>query len=266
MKIDGRAIAASLLKEVKESLSRELVVRAVVVAPSPATESYLAIKTARAKDAGMRLEVVRLMDTATTDEVIAAVQEPGADAVIVQLPLPSDIDRMSVLNSIPVSLDADVLSHPARILFEEGAEGALLPPVVGAVKEILERENVSLKGVKTAVVGDGWLVGDPVARWFKQQGADVTVITQESESTVESLKEAMVVVTGVGSPHLITPELLTEGVVLIDAGTSESGGAIAGDADPACETVASVFTPVPGGVGPIAVASLFKNVALLAKR
>ena len=93
-------------------------------------------------------------------------------------------------------------------------------------------------------------------------GAEVSVVTKES-GDLSLLTDADIVISGAGVPGLIRPEHLKEGVVLIDAGTSESGGAIVGDADPACAEVASVFTPVPGGVGPVAVACLFRNVAAL---
>ena len=112
------------------------------------------------------------------------------------------------------------------------------------------------------IVGNGKLVGQPAAVWFEEMGANIDVLTRESKS-LEELQNADIVILGAGSPHLVKPEMLKQGVVLIDAGTSESNGAIVGDADPRCAEVASVFTPVPGGMGPIAVACLFQNVAEL---
>jgi methylenetetrahydrofolate dehydrogenase (NADP+)/methenyltetrahydrofolate cyclohydrolase len=91
-------------------------------------------------------------------------------------------------------------------------------------------------------------------------------VTLESGDLSASLRGADLIVSGAGSPHLVKPDMLKEGVVLIDAGTSESGGAIVGDADPACADKCSLFTPVPGGVGPLAVACLFDNVVTLAER
>ena len=105
-------------------------------------------------------------------------------------------------------------------------------------------------------------MGQPAAVWFEEMGADIVVLTRQSESLAE-LAHADIAILGAGSPHLVKPDMLKEGVVLIDAGTSESNGAIAGDADPSCAGVARVFTPVPGGMGPIAVACLFQNVAEL---
>jgi methylenetetrahydrofolate dehydrogenase (NADP+)/methenyltetrahydrofolate cyclohydrolase len=259
MIVDGKQIATEILNTTKEkvaSLGRVAVVRAITVSPNAATESYLRIKSARAADAGMNLEVVKLPDIATTEEVVASVVASGADAVIVQLPLPKGVDTQTVLEAIPAEKDADVLSHAARTAL------TVLPPVADAVREILTRAGVDPRGKNVVVVGKGWLVGDPVAAWLTKSGARVSVMTKES-SDFSILKSADIVVSGAGVPHLIKPEMLRQGVVLIDAGTSESDGALAGDADPACAEVASVFTPVPGGVGPIAVACLFRNVLRL---
>ncbi len=262
MIVDGRSIASEILTEVRKSVTRTIVVRAVVVSPSPATESYLSIKAARAAEAGMHLDVVRLGAHATEDEVRQWVTSPGCDAVIVQLPLPKHLNQEAALDAIPLERDADVLSTRAYERFAHGEDGAIVPPVVAAIAEILMREKVSIAGKRAAVVGQGKLVGKPAAALLSMLGAEVSVLTQES-SDLSVLKEADIVITGAGVPGLIRPEHLKEGVVLIDAGTSESDGAIVGDADPACLSVASVFTPVPGGVGPIAVACLFRNIAHL---
>ena len=277
MIIDGRAISADILEKVKKEIAataggREIVVRAIVMQPTPATESYLRVKAARAVDAGMRLDIVRMPDDAITEDVLNAVRGVGladADAVIVQLPLPETINAALVLDEIALEKDADVLSTAAyeHFAYRNNDEGQtqnpiLLPPVVGAIKEVLERSNISVKGKRTVVIGSGRLVGQPAQVWLEAEGADVVVVTRQSGGFAE-LAHADIIIAGAGSPHLITPDLIKEGGVLIDAGTSESNGAIAGDADPACAYKASIFTPVPGGMGPIAVACLFQNVASL---
>jgi len=264
--VDGRAIASDIVAKAKFAiapLGRELVVRAVVMSPTGATDSYLRMKSARAEDAGMRMEVVRMADDATDQEVMAAVQAPGADAVIVQLPLPPTVTTSLILDEIPLEKDADVLSRAAYENFAYHKSEALLPPVVAAIKEVLARGGVEIAGKRAVILGSGKLVGQPASVWLEEMGADITVLTRKSESLAD-LAHADIVILGAGSPHLVKPDMLKKGVVLIDAGTSESGGAIVGDADPACSEVASIFTPVPGGMGPIAVACLFQNAAKLA--
>lgn len=258
MIVDGRRIAEELLAEIHAevgTLGIVPVVRAITVSPNAATESYLRIKERQARQAGMQLEVVRLQEDVGTDEVIHAVVSEGAGAVLVQLPLPESIDTKAVLESIPLNKDADILTERARMT-------GLLPPVVGAVKEILERSGISVSGKTVVVLGRGWLVGEPIAKWLREGGAVVTTFDRDDFNPGQ-LKNADIIVSGVGQAGLVKKEYIKEGVVLIDAGTSESGGAIAGDIDTGCASVASIFTPVPGGVGPVAVACLFKNVFTL---
>jgi methylenetetrahydrofolate dehydrogenase (NADP+)/methenyltetrahydrofolate cyclohydrolase len=114
------------------------------------------------------------------------------------------------------------------------------------------------------VLGYGRLVGKPVSILLRHNHAHVTVIDKPVPDLAQHVREAYVVISGVGSPALITPDMVGEGTVLIDAGTSESGGKIVGDIDPACAHNAKLFTPVPGGVGPVAIAMLFKNLLILA--
>ena len=269
MIIDGRALANDVLARAKaraDALGKAPRVAAVVTSETPATRSYLSIKAKRAVDAGCVLDVVRFPESTPTEILSVMLESLVADAALGQLPLAPSVNTKAVCDAIPVSKDADVLSDAARKKFERNDADALLPPVVGAVREIFARHGVSVKGKKAVVIGEGWLVGKPVATWLMQQGAEVETVTLESGNLQEALKRVDIVVSGAGSPHLIKPQMLKEGTVLIDAGTSESGGEVVGDADPVCAHVCSLFTPVPGGVGPLAVACLFENAVILAER
>ena len=271
MIIDGRTIASEILTDVRARVSTlpdAPIVRAIVMSPSPATLSYLAIKGAKAAEAGMLLDVIRLSEESTESDIINAITKPGADAIIVQLPLPHHINERLVLDTIPSAQDADVLSTEKYEDFLMGKARALLPPVVAAVETVLAKAHVELTGKVIVVIGSGRLVGKPVQAWLNRFDASVKVITTDSEAAngMTLLKSADVIISGAGSGGLITVDMLKEGVVLIDAGTSDSQGSLVGDADPACASVASVFTPVPGGMGPIAVACLFRNVAQLLDR
>lgn len=239
MIIDGKQIAEEILAGLGDSL-RGRTLGMVVNSGDPATESFVSIKEKIAARLGV--EVVR----GELQELLAT-----CDGVLVQLPHP---DAGILTPHIPPEKDVDALGlHPE-----------VLAPVAGAVQEILNRADVRpTRSNKVVVVGEGRLVGKPVAQMLRAEGYDVSVVTLESGSLAE-LKDADIVVSGAGSSHLIKPEMLKQGVVLIDAGTSESQGKVVGDCDPACAQVASVFTPVPGGIGPIAVAMLFKNFSTLA--
>jgi methylenetetrahydrofolate dehydrogenase (NADP+)/methenyltetrahydrofolate cyclohydrolase len=268
MTIDGKAVASDILREVKERIPSgvEPTVRAITLAPSPATESYLRIKVARAAEAGMTMDVVRLPDGCSEDDVCAAISAPGASAVIVQLPLPKEYDTGRIVDCIPLSRDADVLSSASYERFERDELQALIPPVALSVLEVVQRFDIAVKGKQVVVIGAGRLVGRPVATVLRRAGALVTVSVKETPGKEELYRNADIIVSGAGAGHIVTPDLVRDGVVLIDAGTSGAKGAVIGDISPDCASKASLFTPVPGGMGPIAVACLFRNTAQLLER
>ncbi len=254
MIIDGRALAQEVLARARERAGRlphpPRVVAYVAQNPTAATRSYLNIKKKSAEAAGCVFE-----------ETSDAASFADADAVLIQLPVGPE--ETILLGAIPTEKDADVLSAAARAAFARGDNGALLPPVVAAIAELFEKYGVDPKGKRAIVIGAGFLVGGPAATWLVRQGATVEALALGDG--LSSLQEADIVVSGAGSPHLIKPDMLKQGVVLVDAGASELDGALAGDADPACAAVCSLFTPVPGGVGPLAVAKLFENAVSLAE-
>lgn len=284
MIVDGKKMAAEVFAQTKARAAmlphppRILVIAANETA---ATKSYLSLKQKRAADAGCTLDVLSFGPHTTTEELRMAVLTTDADAVVVQLPLGDRMDARIVCDAIPPEKDVDVLSTVARMKFEAderrrgGTEAsrsecaneydALVPPVAGALAKILAAGGVDPAGKKAVVIGRGWLVGRPCATWLSHKKADVSHVSFRS-GDFSALKDADIIVSGAGSPHFIKPDMIQQGLVLLDAGTSESGGALAGDADPACAEKCSLFTPVPGGVGPLAVATLFSNVVTLVER
>jgi methylenetetrahydrofolate dehydrogenase (NADP+)/methenyltetrahydrofolate cyclohydrolase len=266
MIVDGKAIAESLYADLApkfSSLACTVRLGIVVVGAHPVIESFVRIKMQAAERLGIEMVRVNVSDKSDMGKVLQAVERlvRDTDAVIEQLPLPRGIGTDEVLAAVPMEKDVDAL-NPA---ISEG-EHLVHAPVALAVVEILKRTNVEIAGKRAVVVGAGRLVGAPTAWLLKKLGANVSVFSLE-EGSIEDLREADIVVLGAGKPGFIKQEHLKEGVALIDAGTSEQGGKVVGDADPACAKLASVFTPVPGGVGPVAVAMIFRNLFdLLQKR
>lgn len=255
--IDGRAIADDIytqLKERRAALPQQLSLGVIAAGADAVIDSFIRIKSQAAAALGIAIERVDLPSGASTEDAIRAVQELAArtQGIIVQLPLPRHFDTEAILAAIPDGRDVDAI-NPAV------AEHAVLAPVARAALEILERSAVAVAGKRAIVVGEGRLVGAPAADALARLGARVSTVSLERGS-MEDLKSADIIVSGAGQPGLITPDLIKDGVALIDAGASEQGGAIRGDADPACAEKASVFTPVPRGVGPVAVAMIFKNL------
>ena len=259
MILDGKAIAEDMyeaLTKRRALFGRNIKLGIIVAGPSPVIDLFVRIKTRAATK--LNIEMVRIdipdgMDTATAAEQVKWLAA-DVDAVIVQLPLPKSLDTNAILAAIPPEKDVDALNptipedkHP------------VFAPVALAVVELLKRAGVEIKGKKTVVVGAGRLVGAPSAVLLKRLGARVSMFTLK-EGSVHDLKDADIVVCGAGNPGFIKPEHIKEGVAMIDAGASESKGRVVGDADPACAEKASVFSPVPGGVGPVAVAMIFRNL------
>ena len=259
MIIDGKAIAEDMyqaLAKRRALFKNPIKLGIFVVGKNPVIDSFVGIKERNAKRLDIEMVRVDLPDTATQDEIIASLKDVAtrSDAVIPQLPLPAGIDINTVLAAVPNEKDVDALNP--NIPEEERLVHA---PVALAAVEILERSNIQIKDAKTVVVGAGRLVGKPSAWLLKSLGARVSMFTLQRGS-IDDLKDADIIVSGAGNPGFIKPEHIKEGVALVDAGTSELKKKITGDADPACAEKAAVFTPVPGGVGPVAVAMIFRNL------
>lgn len=257
MIIDGRQLRDDLKGELKEKCSKFFPVpklSVISVGEDPASKSFIAIKKKFGEEIGVAVEVFSFDLDTSQEEILKKIEFLNRDdtvkGIIVQLPLPKKIDREEILNSVSPKKDVDALGKQDDIF---------LAPVAGAVKKILEVTNVSPLNKHAVVVGKGKLVGLPVAKWLEKSGSVVTSV-EEGDKLSEFLSDADIIVSGAGSPGIIKPEMIKDNVILIDAGTSESAGKLVGDADPACAEKCSVFTPVPGGVGPLTVACLFENL------
>lgn len=267
MIVDGVGIAQVIEEEVTTLIQkREKSPRLRVFACQPtfATKRFLALKTAHANKIGVTLLVQECTPESTANEIISAIADAvaEADGIIVQLPFPSHIDISTILNAIPASHDVDVIGTEAEQLFNDGAP-LVLPPVVGAIAEITRSYGWEAEGKNVVVVGEGRLVGAPSAVWFRQIGAHVRTINKSTENIGHYTREADILVLGAGVPGLITPDMIQEGVIIFDAGSSEDTGKLVGDADLACAEKSALFTPVPGGIGPITIALIFRNLLRL---
>lgn len=277
MVIDGKKIAEEIKQELKkevELIDEPIKLAIIQVGDNPASSKFVEKKEKFAEEIGVKAKVYKFPEDISTSKLrkkIAEIVHPSADGrqrlgVIIQLPLPSHINTQYILDSVPLGKDVDVLSAKATGEFSAGKSN-ILPPVVGAVREILSLGDLvsKLVGKNVVVVGAGLLVGKPVATWLINEGATVTVLDKNTRDIKPFTLMADIIISGAGSPGLIKPDMIKDGAVLIDAGTSEQSGKLVGDIDPACSDKASLFTSVPGGVGPITVAMVFKNLVALNK-
>lgn len=257
MRMDGRAIAEEIYATIAASGKlRGAKLGIVVGGADPVIEQFVRIKQRAAERLGVDMVRVDLADGTTTEAAVAQVEELSTrtDATIVQLPLPKGLDTEALLAAIPPQRDVDAINPTVA-----DEVRPVRAPVALAVVEMLKRGGVTIAGKRTIVVGAGRLVGAPSAILLRQLGAEVSMFTLD-EGSIDDLKDADIIVCGAGNPGFIKPEHIKDGVALIDAGASEQSGVIKGDADPVCADKAAVFTPVPGGVGPVAVAMIFKNL------
>ena len=256
MIVDGKKIRDEILSELKVNFASigGATLAVVWVGGDKATAKFVEYKKKVAETIGVKLKIFEYEDTIIQADLEQELKRLTIDSdingIIIQLPLPKQIDSVKIMALIPPAKDVDALSP----------ESTVVSPVVATVAEILKRYRVNLAKNKFVVVGKGKLVGRPVAVWLASEGAEVSILDSQTKDITTPLKQADVIISGIGRPGFITPKLIKNGVVLLDAGTSEQTGRLAGDIDPACAKKASLFTPVPGGIGPIVLAMLFKNL------
>jgi methylenetetrahydrofolate dehydrogenase (NADP+) / methenyltetrahydrofolate cyclohydrolase len=264
--VDGRALATEIKKKIASEVAGLLNVPTLAIVacePNFETQKYLELKQGIAKTLGINIQTSILPKETTTQMVLETMAKATkeCDGIIVQLPLPSHIDTALVLASIPKGKDVDAFSY-------QGEETKILPPVVGAIDYISEQYHLDWQGKQVVIFGSGRLVGAPSLLYARSKGAKVEVISAQtnSEDMILLTKQADIIVLGVGQQNLLLPEMVKEGVVVFDAGASEDGGVLVGDAHKDVANKAKLFTPVPGGIGPLTIAILFDNLLKLQSR
>ncbi len=268
MLADGKKLAHELALELRDRVathSHALSLGILVVQETMPIHTFVELKTRFGRDIGVAVEVTRLRPgELTTQHALHTLLDMTKRhaGVIVQLPLPHQVDLDAMLQFLPLSHDVDVMGVTAYQQYREG-HLPFSPPVVGAMEHILRAYGVTLAGKHVLVVGEGRLVGAPAAVWTTRAGAIVHTVHAGSDNTADLFAQADIIILGAGSPGLLKPDMVKEGVVILDAGTSEAEGVLKGDADPACAEKALLFTPTPGGVGPLTVAKLFENLLTL---
>ena len=280
MIIDGRKIAEEVLGELKKEISSKnlkLRLAAVLVGSDPEFEKFVQLKGKAAEKIGVEFPVYQFPEEIDTQELAKRIREISAinDSILVELPLPKHINSSEILNEIPVEKDVDVLSEKAQKRFYEYNDDPchdkghhcisyIRPPAIEALKIVLEKYKFDLKGKKVAVFGQGALVGKPISHWLEIQGAEVYRIRSTTENPGELSRKSDVVISGVGKPGLITDDMVKDGAVIIDFGYGKKDNKMLGDVDfNSVAPGASLITPVPGGMGPILIVAVLKNLIKL---
>ena len=285
--IDGKATAAAIkaeiAQEVKERMARgekQPHLAAVLVGHDGGSETYVKNKVLACEQCGFKSTLIRYEDDVTEEELLACVsrlnQDDDVDGFIVQLPLPKHIDEQKIIEAIDYHKDVDGF-HPINV----GRMAIGLPCFISAtplgIVTLLKRYGIETSGKKCVVLGRSNIVGKPMAQLMmqKQYGdATVTVCHSHSASLKEECRAADIIIAAIGRPDFVTADMVKEGAVVIDVGTtrvpdanSKTGFRLNGDVKfdevaPKCEYI----TPVPGGVGPMTICSLMKNTLAAAKQ
>jgi methylenetetrahydrofolate dehydrogenase (NADP+)/methenyltetrahydrofolate cyclohydrolase len=271
--MDGKSLAQQIKAEIKSAvnkLDKPVGLGTILVGDDPGSIAYVEGKHRDCAQVGIKSIKVNLPATATTSEVIAAVEalntDPNCTGFIVQLPLPAGVDTQKVLSAIAPTKDADGLTpiNLGNLVLGFNTVVACTPK---AILALLAEYKVNLTGAKVLVIGRGMTVGRPLSILLSQKpiNATVTLAHSISKNLNELIKDADVVIAAMGSSQFIHVEMVKRGAVLVDVGITRDGNELVGDFNPNVVAAASVFAPMPGGVGPMTRAMLLKNVFELAK-
>ncbi len=278
--LDGKKISKEVRTELRqrvEHLRQYGIVpslRILLVGENPASELYVANKVKAAAEVGIEALVVRRPSNIPEAEAQAVVQGWNEDStvhgIIVQLPLPKHISERKLLDLVVPAKDVDGLGMSSMGALACGQPG-FRPATPAGIIELLVRNGIGLSGKRVVIVGRGGLVGKPLAMLLLMRGvrgdATVTVCHSQTRDLSSVCKIAEILVASAGCPRLINGEMVSEGVVVVDAGTNTVAGKLVGDVDyDSVAAKASAITPVPGGVGPMTVAMLLANVVQAAEQ
>ena len=286
--IDGKELANQIKEEIKQEVGRMIDndqkaphLAAVLVGEDPASQTYVKNKEKACKRVGMMSSVYNMPASTTQKELLDTVDflnnDPDIDGFIVQLPLPDHIDEDAVIQAIKPEKDVDGF-HPVNLGKMMLGQPAFLSATPNGIMEMLERSNIDTEGKHCVVLGRSNIVGRPISILMSQKAkpgnATVTVCHSRTQNLDKYIKEADILIAAMGKQEFVKADMVRNDVVVIDVGihrvsddTKEKGYRLVGDVDfEEVKKKASAITPVPGGVGPMTIASLLKNTLKAAKK
>jgi methylenetetrahydrofolate dehydrogenase (NADP+)/methenyltetrahydrofolate cyclohydrolase len=275
--VDGKAVAAELREELAADIvamtrggSRPPSLAVVLCGDDPASAIYVRNKGRAAERAGVTFALHRPSGESTTAELVALVRSLDADenidGILVQLPLPKHVDAEAVTACISPEKDADGF-HPYNFgRLAEGHPAVVAPGTPLGCMELLRRSEVPIRGSRSVVIGRSAIVGRPIALMLTNADSTVTICHSRTPNLAALCREADILVSAIGRPGTVDASYVKPGAFVIDVGTTPRDGVVLGDVDrQSVEPVAGWLTPVPGGVGPMTIAMLLRNVLALAK-
>lgn len=275
--IDGKALAAKMQAELKVKVDKLKEadnvpgLAVILVGEDPASQIYVRNKARQATAIGLNSSVVRLPETVTEQELLDLIEQYNQSeqwhGILVQLPLPEHISEEKVLLAIDPEKDVDGF-HPMNMGRLWSGNPLMIPSTPGGIMEMFREYNVELSGKRAVVIGRSNIVGKPMAQLLMMADATVTIAHSKTENLRELTKEADILVVAIGRDRMIKAEDVKEGAVVIDVGMNrDEDGKLHGDVDfDEVKDVASLITPVPGGVGPMTITMLMEQTVRAASR
>jgi methylenetetrahydrofolate dehydrogenase (NADP+) / methenyltetrahydrofolate cyclohydrolase len=270
--IDGKQLAATLRAELAvraAALPYRPCLAVILVGDNPASAVYVRNKDRAAREAGFEARTIRLEATAPQATLLATIAalnaEDAVDGILVQLPLPPQIDTRAVLAAVDPAKDVDGF-HPMNVGRLQEGNALLVPCTPRGVMRLLAHAGASLSGARALVLGRSAIVGKPVAAMLTAANATVTIAHSRTRDLAAECRRAEVLIAAVGQPEMVRGDWVAEGAIVIDVGINRlPDGRLVGDcATLECARHAAAITPVPGGVGPMTIACLLENTLLAA--
>ncbi len=274
MILDGKKISARRLELLKEQIDESGCyprLATVIVGDDPASRMYVRMKHRACEQVGIGSIGVELPADITTEEVLDNIkrlnEDPVISGILVQLPLPEQVDTEHVIEAVSPEKDVDGF-HPLNLGYLFSGRPRYVPCTPGGIMTLLEQYDIEITGKRAVVVGRSIDVGRPMAALLLNADATVTICHSRTRNLVEELKNADILVSAVGRAGFITSDMVREGSVVIDVGINQDKeGKLCGDVDfEAVKDIAGAITPVPGGVGPMTIATLMENTYLAASK
>lgn len=277
--IDGQALAEKVRSELREEIAmlkaKGIVpgLATVLVGDNPASKVYVRNKNRASKDIGIYSEQITLPETAPQEEVEGLVRrlnaDPKFDGILVQLPLPRQLDSEGVLDAISLEKDVDGF-HPVNIgrLAMKNREPLFIPCTPNGVIALIDYAGTPIEGARAVVLGRSNIVGLPVSLLLLHRNATVTICHSRTKDLASVTRQADILVAAIGRARFVKADMVKEGATVIDVGVNRlEDGTLSGDVDfEAVREKAAAITPVPGGVGPMTITMLLKNTVESAKR
>ena len=268
--VDGRNIASEMLDNAKHKISllqeggKIPYIEIILVGEDQESERYVGMKLKKIKEVGADGQIRKIEEDVSNDDLMKIIDGLNSDdkvnGILIQLPLPDVFETEKILSRIALEKDVDAL-NPATLKKIDSGEESYFPAGVGAGLENFDRDKIGIKGKNIMVIGISDLLGRPLSSILKNRAGDVRKVDVGNHLTFEDLVASDIIVTDISKPEWLKADMVKEGVVVIDAANNYIDGKVIGDVEfNQVNKKASVITPVPGGVGPILIASLIENL------